>query len=304
MTDLHGDEDMGEIAVDSDFSECEEISDGRPLRQGHIFEWLKCDEPWKLLGVIVTADCDIVERKYVGVLSYVPVLDVRDYLSLFVFPNFIQRGLRPTGAELATLIRRYQAKNHPEFSVPLSSEAALAWAASVSADELASELQIDDGRDRAKFMELAQAYLELRSVSNAGNYDDMIGVLAKARIRAGGKEETFWKDIQNIVDNLPGDCFYLGRVSSAHKRMYVAYLRLVREVREPEIALLATDLEKPEVSAKRISRLTSPYVYRLTQQLGDVFASIGLPEDYERNRTGCTNTLRALRVPDAKEQDR
>jgi hypothetical protein len=86
--------------------------------------------------------------------------------------------------------------------------------------------------------------------------------------------------------------------------MYVAYLRLVREVREPEIALLATDLEKPEVSAKRISRLTSPYVYRLTQQLGDVFASIGLPEDYERNRTGCTNTLRALRVPDAKEQDR
>ncbi|BAK36319.1 hypothetical protein MLP_33050 [Microlunatus phosphovorus NM-1] len=58
-------------------------------------------------------------------------------------------------------------------------------------------------------------------------------------------------------------------------------IRNLREIAEDEIAIKATQQARP---SKRIARLSSPYRYRLTQQLGDVFAAIGLPEEYERRR--------------------
>lgn len=50
--------------VDGDkFSECEEVTDDRPIRQGDIFEWLIPEDPWKLLGVVVTSCRTICYRR-------------------------------------------------------------------------------------------------------------------------------------------------------------------------------------------------------------------------------------------------
>lgn len=72
------------------FSECHDVSDDRPIRQGDVFEWVSpSTDPLKFLGLVVTADCDIANAKHEGILSYVPILRFVDYLRLFSLPQEI-----------------------------------------------------------------------------------------------------------------------------------------------------------------------------------------------------------------------
>src|SRR5256885_8963072 len=64
----------------SQFSECTPNTDAAPLHQGDIFHWLASVDPWSKFGLIITADCDIRKNKHRGILSYVPILTLRDYL--------------------------------------------------------------------------------------------------------------------------------------------------------------------------------------------------------------------------------
>ena len=84
------------------------------------------------------------------------------------------------------------------------------------------------------------------------------------------------------VQRLPSDTFFIGGLSASFCDGYVAYLRLVREISHEDVAIRTPELER--AAARRISRLQSPFVYRMTQQLAEVFATIGLPQDYEDNR--------------------
>jgi hypothetical protein len=118
------------------------------------------------------------------------------------------------------------------------------------------------------------------------------------RCRGGGDRakllEKLQADIASKITDLPGDSFFLGTVLEDRPKGFVAYLRLVREIRGDEIALKHADLRSSSVRAKRIARLTSPYIYRLTQQLGDVFSSVGLPTEYEDHRRAVLKALHPL----------
>ena len=59
---------------------------------------------------------------------------------------------------------------------------------------------------------------------------------------------------------------------------HVAYLRLLRELKDNAVALKSSAMSY-EISHERIGHLKPPYIYRLTQQLGAVFSSIRLPEE-------------------------
>jgi hypothetical protein len=72
---------------------------------------------------------------------------------------------------------------------------------------------------------------------------------------------------------------------------WIAYLRLVREIQHDQVAVRQPDLRRKATTAKRVARLRSPYIYRLTQQLIDVFAAIGLPSEYEESRSSLVDAL-------------
>jgi len=80
---------------------------------------------------------------------------------------------------------------------------------------------------------------------------------------------------------------FLSSIGNDDDSGYVAYLRLLRELKDNQVALKPSS-RSFEITHERIAHLKPPYLYRLTQQLGAVFSSIGLPTEYEASRDTLT----------------
>ena len=78
-------------------------------------------------------------------------------------------------------------------------------------------------------------------------------------------------------------------------------LRLIRELPASAIAIdPVRERNDREVEAVRISRLGTPFRYRLTQQLAAVFSDIGLPSEFEMSRKDLLSELGAQVCNSAK----
>lgn len=283
----------------SAFSECDEVTDDKPMRQGDVFAWLSASsDPLAVLGLVVTADCDIAHAKHRGILSYVPILRLTDYLRLFHFPRVIERGLKPIVAELLKKILELQALNRPEFPEPISEQAAVRWVMETDLDEIANDLGLAEGKPRQRLIALGSAYRSAQAARQREEFDDQFEAIVRLRSKtaeaAKQSRVNLWSEISALVRDLPGDAFFIGRIASDFTTGYLAYLRLVREVRDDQIAIRQTDLlQGSRAVAKRIARLRSPYIFRLTQQLGTVFGAIGLPTEYEDHRQQLVQVMAA-----------
>lgn len=287
------------------FSECDDVTDDSVLVQGDVFEWLeRKDDPWQQFGVIVTANCDILHQKHRGILSYVPVLALEDYLRIFFFPSALRKGVKPIAeqlgrtllaAEVADAIRAYQAENLPDFPEPVSDSVALQWALTLTPDSLADELRITASGPRKTFLTLVEDFRMVEAAAAGEAYAAQWDALVRLRVRQGATaekaQERIWSEMRASIKDLPGDGFFLGRLGSVSGHGWIAYLRLVREIQHHRVAVRHSDIRKKDVAAKRVARLRSPYIYKLTQQLIDVFAAIGLPSEYEESRSSVVDAL-------------
>jgi hypothetical protein len=281
------------------FAECEEITDDRAIRQGDVFEWLGSPtDPYRFLGLVVTADCDIAYAKHRGMLSYVPIMALTDYLRLFYLPNIIERGMISLAGELTKAllakqvtdqIRQYQIANRPEFPDPISEQAAIHWVVGRDPVDIADELQILGPKAREEFLALVTDYTFVDAALNGELFADQVEAIMRLRIRSGltleQASKVIWNEIHTTVRRLPGDAFFIGYVTARFSSGNVAYLRLVREIRDDQLAIRQSDLHGgSKAQAKRIARMRSPYIFGLTQQLAAVFGAVGLPTEYEDHR--------------------
>lgn len=271
------------------FTECEEALDAAPLRQGDIFEFLDLTErPDLRFGIIVTADCDLVLEKHRGTVSYVPILPLSDYLAIYVLPRKLVSSCRPVVEQLCGVVSKAISDHRSEFTRELDERAILSWFQRDPVERILAELRITDERKSAVVRELSAAYLDGEKARTSASFCDQVNVLLRLRaLRGGGSKNptsALEGELRSDIKNLPGDAFFLGALGPHYREGYVACLRFVREVTTRAIAIRQPDLRDPETVGRRIARLQSPFLYGLTQQLGSVFSSIGLPQAYEVRR--------------------
>jgi hypothetical protein len=272
--------------------ECEELEDSSaPLRQGDILEWLgDRADPWWRFAIVVTADCDLAHQKHQGLLACVPVLAHDDYLALFPLPSRLARARAKLLERAAALIRGYQESNRPEFPLAMSDEAIAAWIDAVAPDEIITELRVPDGKDAKHLTDVLGAIKTCTSAAAAGGFEPQLDALTHAWLVTQGKSgfaerrQVQARELVDLLGRLPGDAVFLHGLSPRHRDGYVAYLRAILTVDEATVARRVPDLRDGSVKAKRISRLSSPYVFHLSQALGQVFSAIGLPSRYEVSR--------------------
>ena len=276
---------------ETSFSECSEATDDLPIRQGDIFEWIGQPaepDPWEALGVVITADCDIAFQKHRGLLSYAPILSLPDYLRLFYFPELLARRLGDLEQEVMKAIH-VQQSGLPGFPEKLSPEAALPWLRRTTPDQVADTFAVTDPESRAAFLRILEEYALVAGARDREMFSDQFDAIVRFAMRKGlsltkARLELIGT-IRSKLTSLPGDCMFIGQITATHTEGHIAYLRFVREIRQADIAIRQSDLTQiPSPSARRISRLLSPFVYRLTQQVAEVFSAIGLPTAYEEDR--------------------
>lgn len=270
------------------------LVDNNPeLRQGDIIKFNNPKTHWEGIGIIVTADCDIAKGKHGGIISYVPTLKLHDYWRLFTLPKKIEKAEEGFLKQMYSGVKSAWKKKNGESEI--SNDAIDAMVLSSDDDQIFKLVGIDDGA-KDKWSRIFSAYRKAVSRDSDISLDAMIDLILELKNSISGTNgdpESALKDIELSVGSLPGDAFFMSRIPNEKGEGYVAYLRLVRELNVMQIALIPKDLQRPEVTVKRIAKLKSPFLYRLTQQLAQVFSDIGLPEEYENNRLDVAKIIKS-----------
>jgi hypothetical protein len=265
------------------------LTPDEPLAQGDILKLHhKGADCWSgHFGLLVTADCDLAQRKHAGYLSYVPVIPLEVYTAAVHIPSTIEK-----------ITYRWESQLEQLF-VPLRKP---------SLSRLRE--QIERGRPTADILETIEAeeqhlnrlnkqirhWALLVDAAKAGG-DDGLGpqiqrlraITASQQILSGSKSDLWPNKLTSLTANLgslAGDRAVVGSISQSLRSGYVVYLRLVRELHESDVATSWVD-EKREPSryrAARISRLPQVLVHRLVQMLGQCFGDIGIPTEIEDDR--------------------
>lgn len=277
--------EQSEASVKSWGGECLKADDGAPFQQGDIIKFSKVEHPWKKWGVIVTADCDIDKGKHLDVLSYVPLLELHEYWRLFTLPKILKKSELGFIKQATDKVKSIYKKNVADVDISQESVHALIMG---GADDGIMELLKIQPEDKEHWSRILSVYRRLEKRTQDIGFKDMVVLLAETKTvisSSPGDTVAVLKDIEKTVESLPGDIFFISKIPDEEKNGYVAYLRLVREIDSKKIAIVAKDLRNPVTEARRIGRMKSPYLYRLTQQLAQVFSDIGLPVEYEAERT-------------------
>ena len=246
----------------------ESVLPDAPLAQGDVMFWPDATESLYKSGVIVTGDCDLALEKHWGRISVVPVVALSSYVEELLAPK---------------ILARYGPKLREVFGNRVSRALRAAGDTSPGTEALeqliGAELLPPSLDSHSQVRELHQI---LRQSYRLHSYTPNLACLESAlRILSPSGKNALQNSVRSQLSSFPGDVLPLPRIEGLPFDVAVAWLRVLREVRESEIARKMSELSAGR--AIRIARLSPVVRYRLTQMLAHVFSDIGLPEHHERS---------------------
>ncbi|WP_140803629.1 hypothetical protein [Rhodanobacter glycinis] len=225
------------------------VGPGDTLQQGDLIKFSKESCPDRY-GIVVTADCDLDKKKHSRLVTLVPLLSVEEVicqcLSYDTFENY--------GSKLQEFCRQ---------SLTID----VAAADSQFLARIKSRLLINDIVDRN--VELTARVLVHEHVDIT--ISDMRLILESSGV--------LWAKVIDRLRNqvkARGDLLVLSSPPLTAASASVAWLRPMWQEQVSSIALRTS--ESASRVGLRVAQLNSPFRYRLTQMLGQVFADIGLPD--------------------------
>lgn len=269
------------------------VSAADDLRQGDVLRSVSDGvDVWRQLLVVVTADCDLVNKKHAGSLSCVSALPYLRYLRLFRTEVMIDK----LSVRLLDVFGRLLA-SRPGLNdrLPISPERLANWFLEKSEEDIVAALDFDT-KQGSQAKSYIAAYKNLARCRDA-ELDDIVEAGAQAKLVLGDRstaEEAssqILRELSGVIKNLPGDAMFVGSLTADRSDdLRVVYLRRIFDVPESVVARSLKE-RAPETTYVRASRLAAPYSYALTQQLGAVFSAIGLPKSYEDRRRIAADSL-------------
>lgn len=137
---------------------------GQRLAQGDVLRAAAPDATsLSCLYFVMTADCDLANRKHHGRLLCVPIVSLRDYVAGFKLAPDVDRYRALLGDEIA---KHVQAFRSAQGGGQLTPSRITEWVQETSPEEVLSALEVDcDSADAGRFRELCSMYTEVVPVS-------------------------------------------------------------------------------------------------------------------------------------------
>lgn len=230
------------------------VSPTTKLQQGDLIKFESEDDNLRAAGIVVTADCDLEQKKHARLVTLVPVVTAQIILERcliiedcerkrasiedFVFQKYSIDKRQERETKLSILRKNYQVKND-------------------DLDELA--------------LVGADFVLENTDVMTVGSYKKLMQAIPIS----AKKVDAFASQIRDR-----GDIFVLPDTRKFGIAGGMAWIRHIWQVPLGDIAIRTSEIGGR--SGERIGRLDSPYRYRLTQLMAQVFSDIGLPDSTYR----------------------
>jgi hypothetical protein len=280
-------------------AECEIVLDSTPLRQGDVFQWIDHHNrrPWMNMGIVITADCDIAQKKTYGRLSYIPVISMEDYLWHFWRPAKFEQIFNDYRMKATKRINTYLQKVDPARK-GVTEDAATAWIQRSGAEGLPQEIGIKDKGQVKDLQKIIEEFIKIHSLMNTEEPDMSLlkgcYCLKNKKAEAHSEPKELALEVQSTIASLPGDIFFLSCVPNCADQGVFAMLRYISQCPVEDIGLTPEEVRFGSAKAKRVARISAPYKYALTQNLAKVFSDIGLPDKYKARLKVCSHKFFGL----------
>lgn len=225
------------------------ISPAPTLRQGDLIHFANSTEALKHSGLVVTADCDLENRKHARVVTLVPIVTPDVILEYYLLPEDCDRRIDHITSYLANRLGIPRGHDR-ETAIALIREAE----AASPFEDLTPE-------------SVAAGFLLGRSdIVSISGYSALMTAIGLPPKKADSLAEQMMRR---------GDLLVLPEAQELGIAGCIAWIRHIWQVPTSDIAIKTSDLDSR--SGEKRARLASPFRYRLTQLLGQVFSDIGLP---------------------------
>lgn len=237
-------------------------------------------------GLVITADCDTVQHKTSGYVSYVPVISLPEYFYRFWLPEYVEakghakrclEGLRKT------VLERMQ--QYMPDAKPLSDTALFRLAVDGLSGPLAEP---DSDKKRSKRFEsdlvATRSLKVLRERSVRPSIKDLHehGSAFASAIGLGSLDKLVAKGADTLKDAVTGsgsvDIFPVSHVAHADASPHVVMLRFVRSLPEPLVTTSMAEFKFGEKLGCRIGRMRHEVKYDCMQRFGRLFLRAGKPD--------------------------
>lgn len=249
--DLWREEPMSEQSAQFDGWELDrKVLPNPQLRQGDLIAFQKA-ERLQQFGLVVTADCDLTQRKHARMVTLVSVVELVDIVECYLLPELCERKRSQIEAYLSKTFSLRLSLDLPEGRDELKSQAANSTANAALAGACLAAKTILQDVERL-------------------TYADYKLVMESAGMQVGQLDERLSQQVQN-----KGDLLVLPKLDRLEIKADIAWVRHVWQVPLRQIVFRTSELQ--DGFGQRVARLSSPFRYRLTQLMSQVFSDIGLP---------------------------
>lgn len=236
------------------------------LRQGDLIAFQNEDR-LRQFGIVVTADCDLTNKKHARLVTLVPVVELIDIVECYLLPELCERN-----REQFEVFVKNTFGDPMNLALPEDVETLRERTKEMSCDPEASSICL-------------AAKILLHDIERI-RADEYRKVMTAAGMTPGNLDQRLGQQIRT-----KGDLLVLPPLRSLGISADIAWVRHIWQVPLKDIVFRTSQVQP--TNGQRVARLDSPYRYRLTQLMAQVFSDIGLP-DLRRELSGELSKVLAL----------
>lgn len=234
------------------------------------------------LCLVITADCDISQRKFGRNIAALTVVPFKTYLRTIWADQKSRRSLAKATDQVLSQINKWNSIRIGKQS-NISQEGVIDWVRRADGSEICKTLNVpapDSSRFTSNINSYRQAVMDMESRSG-----DSFARLLAFKTALSGKPANdslsdLLRDIRN--ENLPMDVFLLPDLPQIECGAAVIQLREIVGVPWDRVCYRTVDAITDQ-HYLRVGRLRETFKYAVSQEFGTLYSRIGLSTEYENS---------------------
>ena len=241
--------------------------------------------------LVITADCDITQKKFGNQLAALLVISLREYICTSWAERRLALHLVKATKNVCDMLNRWNSARMGGAQSLLNPETVADWVRRDDGKTIAESLEVPSA-DQKKLIACVDTYRSAVLSMDATTTCALDKLVALKSSLENKRPESYLQELLGSVNRkeLPADIFLLPVLPQLDQGPAVVLHRELVGVPLEKVCFRAVDASSKE-HFLRIGRLDPTFKYAVSQSFGMLYSRIGLPSDHEQR---CDSAIQSL----------